>query len=368
VGTAVDPARSSAFTSMLTTAKAAANDGTATGIKLPAATAAAAATASPSVFASMFAAATTEANSDTATQPDPPLRTAETPASTSSSSFADMFAAAKAEVWDSPPPSTAQYTGAGTDSAQRADADEDCCDEGDEECVDLPFCTITFVDESGEAEAIFSPPTMDLSGHGDGVGSGVAVSARATVEVCTGKACTRGGAQEVMSAVRSDLPSGWSVRPAPKCMGMCKKVCVVRVTSDTAQVVHTNVTAASAVRTVLPVKSYPLKSYPAFPAPLHSTPAMPARAVEVSAAAAAGRTGETGGKSAAEGLFAAAVEAVEGGVALALADGGNKVDRKSRQRRGRAGGKSGAALQAARVASRRVDSMDVDAYSMIGPR
>ena len=92
--------------------------------------------------------------------------------------------------------------------------------------------------------------------------------ARATVEVCTGKACARGGAKEVMSAVRGDLPLGWSVRPVPKCMGMCKKACVVRVTSDTAQVVHTNVTAASAVRTVLP-----------------------ARGVKVSAAATAGRTG-----------------------------------------------------------------------------
>ena len=185
----------------------------------------------------------------------------------------------------------------------------------------------------------------------------------ATIEVCVGKACSRAGSQEVLSVVRAGLPNGWNVQPGRKCMGMCKRACVVRVTGDTDQVVHTNVTPSTAAITVLPGRSYP-----AFPSPMPAASALapiPKREVVIGAAAGAGA-----GAAAASGFFEAAAAAVETGELRYSSESENRGGGDSAADEG--GGEEGLVkkkkrsnsevLRAARMASQRIESMDIAAY------
>ena len=281
------------------------------------------------------------------------------------SGFASMFSAAMAEVNGEAPPSSTREAIDVTDR-------EECCEDGDEECVVGPSCSITFVDEScddGEddcgvesgGEPLLPRPPMDPDARvGDGgealrgrPGAGAsaarappapsiappACAMHATIEVCTGKACTRGGAQEVMSTVRADLPKGWDVRPVPKCMGMCKQACVVRVTSDFDQVVHTGVSPMTAAITVLPGRSYPVGMSPM-----------------VQPAESASTTGTTAG---ARMLEAAVADVAAGGAMSAGSESGNGRRRKK---------PVSAAVRAAKMASQKIGSMDIAVYDMIDRR
>jgi hypothetical protein len=329
----------------------------------------------------------------------------------SKSAFASMFAAATAEAC-----STSSSFSSESDRAQVAEVrydenGEECCEEGDEECVDSPFCSITFIDESGDDNegegGNFVPPLMDLEllgsgrsgsspggggGGGGGGGAGprgggggggartrgggvappppAACAMRATIEVCTGKACTKGGAQEVLRVVRGNMPTGWSAQPGRKCMAMCKRACVVRVTSDTDQVVHTNVDPATAAITVLPGRSYP-----AFPAMMSSSSAMPAREVVMPTAAGAGAGAGAGARggggaavaapAAAVGFFAAAAAAVEKGdfQAVPVESGDEAYEKAKEGKKKKSKSKSNSeVLRAARMASARIDSMDIAGY------
>ena len=185
---------------------------------------------------------------------------------------------------------------------------------------------------------------------------------RATIEVCVGKACTRAGAQEVLSVVRGGLPNGWNVQPGRKCMGMCKRACVVRVTGDTDQVVHTNVTPSTAAITVLPGRSYP--AFPSPFTPAASTPA-PTPKREVVMGVGAGE----GSAAAAAGFFAAAAAAVETGELRYSSEsedrGGGDGDDEGVGEEGMVKKKkrsNSEVLRAARMASQRIDSMDIAAY------
>ena len=288
--------------------------------------------------------------------------------------FASMFAAATDEVND-----------------DQKDEAEECCDPADEECVDSPFCSITYVDDSGDddGEDIFLPPMMDPRGGGGGGGGGGGTATgtsrrqaphppaptaplHATIEVCMGKACARAGAQEVLDTVCAGLPNGWNAQPGRKCMGMCKRACVVRVTSDADQVVHTNVTPTTAAITVLPGRSYP-----AFPSFVGLEPSSPAAASSAAATRAAREKEQEKEKDrirvpAAAGLFAAAAAGVESGVALntspsdeeSTGEEGNeegvsgRVGKKKKKK-----SSSSAVLRAARMASQRIGAMDIEAYN-----
>jgi hypothetical protein len=137
---------------------------------------------------------------------------------------------------------------------------------------------------------------------------------------------------------------------------MCKRACVVRVTGEVNQVVHTGVTSATAAISVLPGRSFStmaglsLDDY--IPASmekeretLDETPR--SRGAPVAAAA---------------GLFAAAAAAVDRGIDLdesARGEGdasGVKTKEKKKKR-------DSSVLLAARAASARVEDMGVAAYS-----
>ena len=257
------------------------------------------------------------------------------------------------------------------------DGCEDECDPAEEpDCVPSPYCSITFIDESedDDGEGDFLPPMSDPA-TAAGVRapppttawppwledtqatahvSGPACDINATVEVCVGKACARNGlAADVMNALRGNTPPGWTLTPGRKCMGMCKKACVVRVTGDVNQVVHTGVTSATAAISVLPGRSFStmaglsLDDYiPATMQPEEQGRKEPERAAPAMAAAS--------------GLFAAAAAAVDRGIDLdESAEGKGDAAVKKREKKKR----NSSVLLAARAASARVEDMGVAAYS-----
>jgi hypothetical protein len=171
---------------------------------------------------------------------------------------------------------------ASTAMAITRDGCEDECDPAIEpDCVPSPYCSITFIDESedDDGEGDFAPPMSDPRTAAGGAPSpspptsawppwledtmatthvsGPACDISATVEVCAGKQCARNGlASDVMNSLRGNMPPGWTLQPGRKCMGMCKRACVVRVTGEVNQVVHTGVTSATAAISVLPGRSF----------------------------------------------------------------------------------------------------------------
>ena len=260
------------------------------------------------------------------------------------------------------------------------DGCEDECDPAEEpDCVPSPYCSITFIDESedDDGEGDFLPPMSDPA-TAAGVRapppttawppwledtqatthvSGPACDITATVEVCAGKACARNGlASDVMNALRGNMPPGWTLTPGRKCMGMCKKACVVRVTGDMNQVVHTGVTSATAAISVLPGRSFStmaglsLDDYiPATMPPEEEGRKEPERRAAPAMAAASG-------------LFAAAAAAVDRGIDLdesELEGKGGDAAVKTREKKKR----NSSVLLAARAASARVEDMGVAAYS-----
>ena len=139
-------------------------------------------------------------------------------------------------------------------------------------------------------------------------------------------------------------------------MGMCKKACVVRVTGDVNQVVHTGVTSATAAISVLPGRSFStmaglsLDDYiPATMPPEEEGRKEPERRAAPAMAAASG-------------LFAAAAAAVDRGIDLDESElegkgGDAAVKRREKKKR------NSSVLLAARAASARVEDMGVAAYS-----
>ena len=81
-------------------------------------------------------------------------------------------------------------------------------------------------------------------------------AAPVTVEVCTGKACTKRGAAAVLAAAQAAAaaPAAGAARlhvaACSKCMGKCKQAPAVRVSAGGTTVLHTGVSPSS-VRTVL---------------------------------------------------------------------------------------------------------------------
>jgi len=341
-----------------------------------------------------------------------------------SSSFAAMFDEARAEAGGATPPPLKRVETRDDLSAEARSTDEpldtartvdDMMGEAlesfdaDDDARVSPYCSITFVDESGDEEGpegAFAPPMADLATAAPAppspsssppssplpardpppappgapiaawppwlaeAGAGApACAVNATVEVCEGKACARAGGAAVRLAVRAAAakPPGWEV-VGRKCMGLCSQACVVRVTESTNQVVHTRVTPANAEMTVLPGRSYagdfgvpgqiftgrrvaaPTRRVPDSPPPEAAGPSLP------------------WSPPAAAGFLAAAIEAVERGVDAGEEPGANgdaeedpaaerNAERTAgtKERPGRRRTRPGAA--AAIAASRRVEEL-----------
>ena len=318
------------------------------------------------------------------------------------SSFGSMFAEALAEASSSDPPPLKRVESddapalapATLETPPAAAAIDEALRSVDEDptSVASPFCSITFVDESGtfDGEGDILPPMADPATAApappppasaatpptqpivawppwladESVDGGVACAVRATVDVCRGKACTRAGADAVHAAIEAAAPPGWEFGRRSKCVGLCSAACVVRVTEATTQTVHTRVNPTNAAAVVLPGRSYggggaspfsrgaaeaerPLASVDDVEPSGPSLPWSPPRK-EIPIPAAAG-------------FLAAAKAAVERGAGVedSAGEGRAKIEnRKSRKSR-RASG----AVAAAAAASRRAEELgDVATY------
>lgn len=271
---------------------------------------------------------------------------------------------------------------ASTTMAITRDGCEDECDPAIEpDCVPSPYCSITFIDESedDDGEGDFAPPMSDPRTAAGGTPSpspptsawppwledtmatthvsGPACDISATVEVCAGKQCARNGlASDVMNSLRGNMPPGWTLQPGRKCMGMCKRACVVRVTGEVNQVVHTGVTSATAAISVLPGRSFSTM------AGLSLDDYIPASMEKERETRAETPRSRGAPVAAASGLFAAAAAAVDRGIDLdeSARGEGDASGVKTREKKKK---RDSSVLLAARAASARVEDMGVAAYS-----
>ena len=329
-----------------------------------------------SSFGSMFAEAMAEASSSV----PPPLKRVE-----SDDAPAPASASASAPATLETPPAAAAI-----DEALRS-VDED------PESVASPFCSITFVDESGtfDGEGDFLPPMADPATAApappppasaatpppqpiaawppwladESADGGAACAVRATVDVCHGKACTRAGADAVQAAIEAAAPPGWEFGRRSKCVGLCSAACVVRVTEATTQTVHTRVNPTNAAVVVLPGRSYGGGGASPFAAAANANP--PPRAsvhdVEPSGPSLPWSPPRTESPlPAAAGFLAAATAAVERGVRVEDSAGEGRAASASdaTPRRGaRKSRRASGAVAAAAEASRRAEELgDVATY------